>query len=249
MSAIVVVGGATGIGRASVERLRAGGHDVHLADLQAENAADVIAELGHLPGVGSSSWCDLAQPDGPAAAIDAAVAALGQIDALVVCAGYLFEAELDAFPTDAWDRTLAVNLTAPFRLTQLAAPHLRRSSTGRVVLTGSTAAFRGNAGSFAYAASKGGLVALTRSLAIALGPDRVCVNCLCPGWIDTPFNDSYWDRVGRDDATLADIETRIPIGAQGEPADVAAVVEFLVSPGARYITGQAIVVDGGLLAS
>jgi NAD(P)-dependent dehydrogenase (short-subunit alcohol dehydrogenase family) len=173
----------------------------------------------------------------------------GTLDAVVFCAALLVETALDEFRLDDWERTMALNLRAPFLLVQAAAPALRRSSAGRVVLIGSTAAYRGGAGSFAYAASKGGVVAMTRSLAVALAPDGVCVNCVCPGWIDTAFNDPYWSRVGATEAALSSLESRIPLGAQGKPADVGAVIAFLVSPESRYVTGQSIVVDGGLLAS
>ncbi len=104
-------------------------------------------------------------------------------------------------------------------------------------------------GTVAYAASKGGLVAMTRSLALALAPARVCVNCVAPGWIDTPFNDAYWRRVGDTAETRGALNARIPLGGQGAPQDIASVIAFLVSPQAGYLTGQTLVVDGGLLAS
>lgn len=254
MTAVLIAGGATGIGAATAVRLRSAGADVHIADIDTARAADVIAAAAWNPGTGTVTHCDLSTSDGPARAVAEAVEAHGRLDAVVVCAGLLVETELSDFTVADWDRTMALNLRAPFLLTQAAAPHLTKSPAGRVVLTGSTAAFRGGGGSFAYAASKGGLVALTRSLAVALGPSGVCVNCVCPGWIDTPFNDPYWSRVGGDDparrATALDaLVSRIPVGTQGEPDDVASVIAFLTSPEARYVTGQAIVVDGGLLAS
>ncbi|WP_285585660.1 SDR family oxidoreductase [Herbidospora sp. NBRC 101105] len=250
MTSVLIAGGASGIGAATAARLRAAGADVHVADIDAAGAAEVVKALDAHPGSGTASHVDLATADGPAQAVADAVEAHGRLDAIVFCAGLLVETELANFSASEWDRTMALNLRAPFFMTQAAAPHLAASAHGRVVLTGSTAAFRGGGGSFAYAASKGGLVALTRSLAVALGPGGVCVTCVCPGWIDTPFNDPYWTRVGgKDNTTVAALESRIPLGGQGVPDDVAAVVEFLVSPGSRYLTGQAVVVDGGLLAS
>ncbi|MDX6229191.1 MAG: hypothetical protein QOI76_2581 [Frankiales bacterium] len=249
MSTVLIAGGATGIGRATALLLRGQGHDVHIADLDEAAALQVVASARDLPGTGSARFCDLSRPEAPAQSVQDALELTGTLDAVVFCAALLVETALDEFRLDDWERTMALNLRAPFLLVQAAAPALRRSSAGRVVLIGSTAAYRGGAGSFAYAASKGGVVAMTRSLAVALAPDGVCVNCVCPGWIDTAFNDPYWSRVGATEAALSSLESRIPLGAQGKPADVGAVIAFLVSPESRYVTGQSIVVDGGLLAS
>jgi dihydroanticapsin dehydrogenase len=245
--AAIVVGGARGIGRATVELLRNQGTDVYLADLDEAGAAQVVS--AEAPGRGLSGYCDLGSVEGPRHVVRDAVAALGRLDALIVCAGVLVEAELSEISLADWERTIAVNLRGPFLLVQAAAPVLARSAHGRVVLTASTAAFRGGAGTAAYAASKGGLVAMTRSLALGLAPDRICVNCVAPGWIDTQFNDPYWARVGNTEETHVTLEARIPLGAQGNPAEVAAAIAFLASPAASYINGQTLIVDGGLLAS
>ena len=247
VTAALVAGGATGIGRATVEMLRAGGTDVYLADIDAEAAAAVVS--AEAPGLGRSGYHDLATVDGPRKAVDAAIAAFGRLDALIVCAGFLVEAELGSIAIEDWDKTIATNLRAPFLLAQAAAGPLAHSEHGRIVLTGSTAAFRGGIGTVAYAASKGGLVAMTRSLALALAPVKVCVNCVAPGWIDTRFNDAYWHRVGDTTDAHAALNAQIPLGGQGVPQDVAALITFLVSPQAGYLTGQTVVVDGGLLAS
>lgn len=245
--AAVVVGGASGIGRATVELLRAQGTDVYLADINVSGAAQVIA--ADAPGRGFYGYCDLGSVDGPGQVVQDALDALGRVDALIVCAGVLVEAELDGITLEDWERTIAVNLRGPFLLVQAAAKVLAESAHGRVVLTASTAAFRGGAGTAAYAASKGGLIAMTRSLALGLAPARICVNCVAPGWIDTPFNDPYWSRVGNTEATRAALDARIPLGLQGSPAEVAAAIVFLASPAASYINGQTLTVDGGLLAS
>jgi dihydroanticapsin dehydrogenase len=171
------------------------------------------------------------------------------IQPLIICAGVLVEAELGEIGLEDWERTIAVNLRGPFLLAQAAAKALAESEHGRIVLTASTAAFRGGAGTAAYAASKGGIVAMTRSLSLALASARICVNCVAPGWIETPFNNPYWARVGDSEETRAALVAQIPLGTQGTPAEVAATIAFLASPEASYITGQTIIVDGGLLAS
>lgn len=246
-SAALVVGGATGIGRATVELLRSRGTSVYLADIDQGGAESVVS--ADAPGLGFSGYCDLGTVEGPACTVRDAVAALGRLDAVIVCAGVLVEAELGQIRLDDWERTMAVNLRGPFLLAQAAADALAKSEHGRIVLTASTAAFRGGAGTAAYAASKGGIVAMTRSLSIGLAQSRICVNCVAPGWIDTPFNDPYWARVGDSQQARSALTARIPLGSQGTPAEVATMIAFLASPEAGYITGQTIVVDGGLLAS
>ncbi|GAA4464315.1 SDR family NAD(P)-dependent oxidoreductase [Phytohabitans houttuyneae] len=248
MPTALVAGGATGIGRAVARRLLGAGWHVHVSDIADGTAREA---LGDQPAERYSvSRVDLSAAAGAADAVSAALELTGELTAVVVCVGLLVERELADFTVEEWDRTMALNLRAPFLITQSAAPHLIASGAGRVVLTGSTAAFRGGGGSFAYAASKGGLVALVRSLAVALGPSGVSVNCVCPGWIDTPFNDPYWERVGIERAQAErDLVARIPRGALGQPDDVAGLMAFLASRDAGYITGQSFVVDGGLLAS
>lgn len=245
--AALVVGGASGIGLATVELLRSQGTSVYVADIDECRARAAVS--ADAPGRGFSGYCDLGTTDGPAQAVQDAVAALGRLDAVIVSAGVLVEAELDKIALEDWERTIAVNLRGPFLLVQAAAAMLAQSEQGRIVLTASTAAFRGGVGTAAYAASKGGIVAMTRSLSLALASSRICVNCVAPGWIETPFNDPYWARVGDSPESRAALTARIPLGAQGIPADVAATIAFLASPAAGYITGQTIIVDGGLLAS
>jgi NAD(P)-dependent dehydrogenase (short-subunit alcohol dehydrogenase family) len=243
---VIVAGGASGIGLACVQAFRADGHDVVIAD-RARNAAEHEAAQ---PRSGRA-WavpCDLADSGAPRRAVESAVFLLGRLDVAVVTAGVLRSAPLDDWTASEWDHSLAVNLRAPFLLTQAAAPHLALSACASVILTSSTGAFRGHAGMPAYHASKAGLLGLIRSLADELSPAGIRVNAICPGWIDTPFNDPFWSFQQDPAAAVRALEGSIPSRRQGSPEEVADVVRFLASPAARYVTGTAIVVDGGYSA-
>jgi NAD(P)-dependent dehydrogenase (short-subunit alcohol dehydrogenase family) len=246
VTAVLVAGGATGIGRATVTALRAAGVDVYVADVNDEGLAALAAE--EAPGRVVTGHHDLTEVDAPGAAVDSAVGELGRLDGVVITAAVHEVAPVEELSLEDWERTFALNVRAPFLLVRAAVPHLE-AARGSVVLTGSTAAFRGSPGTFAYAASKGAVASLTRSLAVELGPRRIRVNSVCPGWIDTPFNLPYWDAQADQDAALAGLVARIPLGRQGRPAEAAATIVYLLGPDSAYVTGQSFVVDGGLLSA
>ncbi|MFF5297552.1 SDR family NAD(P)-dependent oxidoreductase [Paractinoplanes globisporus] len=246
MTSVLVAGGATGIGRACVRALRERSVDVYLADVNMAAADAAAAE--DLPGRVVIGRHDLAGPDAAREAVAAAVGAYGRLDGVVVTAGLHVVSAVEEYALADWDRTMAVNVRAPFLFAQAAAAPLAETG-GSIVFTGSTAAFRGSRGTFAYAASKGALISMTRALAVELAPRQIRVNCVCPGWIDTPFNEPYWAMQPDPSAALGALLSRIPAGRQGAPADVAGLIVYLLGPAAGYITGQSIVVDGGLLSA
>lgn len=246
MTSVLVAGGATGIGRAAVRALRADGVDVYVADVNDAAAAELVTESSR--GQVVTGHHDLADVDAPAAAVAGALAAFGRLDGVVVTAALHKVAPVQELSLEDWESTMALNVRAPFLLVRAAAPSLE-ATQGSVVFTGSTAALRGSAGTFAYAASKGALVSLTRSLAVELGPRGIRVNSVCPGWVDTPFNDPYWSAQSDTEAAVAGVVARVPLGRQGQPEEVAATIVHLLGPGAAYLTGQSVVVDGGLLSA
>jgi NAD(P)-dependent dehydrogenase (short-subunit alcohol dehydrogenase family) len=246
MASVLIAGGATGIGLAAMRAFRARGDSVLLADISLEAAQAAAAE--DLPGPARALHCDLADPGAAVAAVAAAVDFAGSLDVVFGNAGVLIAAPLAEWTVAQWDLSTAVNLRAPFLLAQAAAPHLAGSKIGSIIFTSSTGAFRGHAGMPAYAATKAGVVNLVRALADELSPTGVRVNCVCPGWIDTPFNDTFWSHQDDTDAAVERLVSGIPMRRQGEPEDLAGTVLFLASEQSAYITGQAIVVDGGYTA-
>lgn len=244
---VLVTGGASGIGRATAELFAAQGARVTVADRDADGAEAVAAAVRDGGGSAHAVACDVTRRDDLDAAVSGAAKHAGRLDAVVGNAGMLRTAPLAELDVAEFEAHLAVNLTANLVLAQLAAPRLAEPGGGVLVFMGSLGGLRGTAGSASYNASKGGLVNLTRSLADELAPAGTRVNCVCPGWIDTPFNEPFWEHAGAEERRRVDAS--IPLGRQGVPEDVAPAVVFLCGPGASYITGQTIVIDGGVQAT
>ena len=221
----LVTGAASGIGAATAWRLAADGAEVIEVDLA---GCAVVADLATDAGIA------------------AVVAAAGQrLDILINNAGVSRVAPLAEMDDALWEQALAVNVTAPFKLSRALAPLLARSGAGRIITTGSIMSSVGDATFMAYAASKHAVLGLTRALANELGPAGITVNCLQPGAIVTGMTRPTFE--ARPDYA-AYFVGRTPLGRLGQPDDIADVFAFLASDDARFITGQGIVVDGGLLS-
>lgn len=245
MATVIVAGGITGIGRASVRGLRARGDNVVLVD---HRPLDEALATEQAPGALHFLQRDLGDPSAPEAIVRDAVARFGTLDAVVVTAALMLSAPLAEWSCGMWDRTVALNLRMPFFMVQAAAPHLAKSDNASIVLISSTGALRGHAGMSAYQATKAALPGLCRSLTAELAPQGIRINTLMPGWIDTPFNDPFWQYQRNPESRRKEIEAQIPLRRQGEPDEVAAMVLFLTSSAGRYIAGTSIVIDGGYTA-
>lgn len=244
MRSILVAGGATGIGAAAIRAYRRRGDRVLLADRNEPAAKAVVAE--DLPGAAHLLVCDFSDVESVQTAVDAALDAHGgELDTVFYNAAILEAHPLGSWTVAAWDRSTAVNLRAPFLMAQAAAPYLKAAEHGRIILTSSTGAFRGHAGMPAYHATKAGLLGLVRALADELGPDGVTVNAVCPGWVDTPFNETFWDHQDDPGAALHALTAQIPLRRQARPEDLTGLLLYLASAESSYLTGQALVVDGG----
>jgi NAD(P)-dependent dehydrogenase (short-subunit alcohol dehydrogenase family) len=245
MGNVIVAGGATGIGRAAVRGFRARGDNVLLVDHRPQ-AADLTTE--EAPGKIRFIQRDLSEPNAPAETVAAAIAEFGSLDTVLITAALMLSAPLDKWTGEMWERSVALNLRMPFFFAQAAAPHLAKSDNASVIFISSTGAIRGHAGMSAYQATKAALPGLTRSLTAELGPLGIRINTIMPGWIDTPFNDPFWQYQKQPDERRKEIEKQIPLRRQGEPDEVSSMVLFLASPAGRYIAGTSIVIDGGYTA-
>ena len=239
----LVTGAGTGIGAEIARVLAAAGADAALQYRSHEEAVRVVADDCRRAGVRVVPLrADFAADPGSAAqVVDETVAALGRIDILVNNAAVTTRlAPFESMTRSLFEETLSVNVTAPFLATQAAARHMASQGTGgRIVNIGSVHARQAAPGHAAYETSKGAITALTFSSAVELGAQGITVNCVAPGAIVVErYEGSGWD----EDWFIS----RTPIGRNGRPADIAAAVMFLCSDGAGFITGETIVVDGGM---
>lgn len=218
------------------------GHQI--AQTFAQKGATVITAQRSKAAGFVSYELDLGKAEAGEALIDKIISDYGQLDILVNNAGMMKEARLDKMGLAAFQETMTVNLTTPFWLMAKALPHLAKRN-GAIVNIGSIEGLGANPHHTAYAASKGGLHALTKAAAVDAGPLGVRVNAVAPGWINTALNEDYINAMPDPVAFRDSIGAIHPVGHTGEPEDVAALVAFLASDEARFITGQIMVIDGG----
>jgi NAD(P)-dependent dehydrogenase (short-subunit alcohol dehydrogenase family) len=252
-SVALVTGGSSGIGQAVAELLAAEGASVAVCSVDAEQARAVADAMTARGLTALPAPADVRDPDSVAAAVQIAVDAFGSLDTLVTCAG--IQAYGTAANTDeqTWDEVFAVNVKGVFLAARAALPHLRRSTRGTIVIVSSVQALATQTGVAAYAASKGALNALTRSMAIDEAVHGVRVNAVCPGSVDTPmlrrsaalFSDGSTEGMVR---TMDGWGRSHPLRRVAQASEVAEVVSFLASPRSSFVTGEDVRVDGGLLA-
>jgi NAD(P)-dependent dehydrogenase (short-subunit alcohol dehydrogenase family) len=246
----VVTGGASGIGRAVALAYADAGARVVIGDIRADPKEDAAStpthELIHERG-GEARFQETDVTDGAAAKalVEAARDKFGSVDILVNNAGIGKRGDVESLDEDDWRAVVDTNLTSVYHCSKSALPSLRESDAPRIVNVASQLGLVGTEGGAAYCASKGGVVNLTRQMAVEYAPDAITVNALCPGPVRTSMVAPQLDSDGD---FREYVEERILLPFVGEPEDVAHAALFLASDGARYITGHALVVDGGWTA-
>src|SRR6476661_1792066 len=241
-SRTIVTGAAQGLGRAVALRLAAPGLHVAVWDIQAEGAEET-ARLCRERGAMSRAWTvDVGSEDQVEGAVADFIRAWGPPDGLVANAGIFPRAHALDLQLSEWDRVLRVNLTGTFLCARAAARAMIEGGGGAIVTTASGRALAGAANGAHYAATKGGIIALTKSLALDWAAHGIRVNCVIPG-----LRDTAQPRVEMGDNELYAAGARIPMGRIGRPEDIAAVVAFLLSDDSGYMTGQSVAANGGAI--
>lgn len=242
----IITGAATGIGAVTARLFAQEGAAVVVADINEDNGQRTVEEIRSQGGTAHFLRTDVTKESEVEALIRQGTEALGGLDALFNNAGAQRSGAITEFEQDQWDLLMAVNPRSCFFGVKHAVPVLREQGGGSIINMASLAAVKGGAGLTAYSASKGAIVAFTKALAPELAPYGIRINSVCPGWIDTPFNRPAIDFMGGPEEQERIVKQIVPMGRQGRPEEIAPIVVYLASDGSSYMTGQALVVDGGV---
>jgi NAD(P)-dependent dehydrogenase (short-subunit alcohol dehydrogenase family) len=244
----IVTGAASGIGRGIGLRLAEMGAFVAVLDIDEHKGCTTVAEIETAGGESTFRKCDVRNAADCRDAADSVHKRAGKIDILCNCAGIAIRKDVVELTEDEWDLALDVTLKGIYLLSHEVIPHMIRGGGGSIINIGSGWSLKGGPRAAAYCAAKGGTVNLTRAMAIDHGRHNIRVNCVCPGDIDTPMLASECAQLGEDKAAFMRAAANRPLARVGTPDDVANAVLFLASPMSNWITGAALVVDGGGLA-
>ena len=235
----LVTGGARGIGREIALAFAEGGARIAVVDVVGDSAQETASEL---PGDGHAGFaCDVVDPEQAQATVAEVEEAVGPIDILVNNAGITRDNLVLRMKDEEFDQVIAVNLKGTFNFTKATARGMMKRRQGAIVNIASVVGLMGNAGQANYAASKAGVIGMTKSIAREFASRGVRCNAIAPGFIQTAMTDAL------SEAQREALMGQIPLGELGTPKDVASAARFLVGPGARYITGQVLTVDGGMV--
>jgi NAD(P)-dependent dehydrogenase (short-subunit alcohol dehydrogenase family) len=242
----MVTGAASGIGRGIAHRLGEMGAFVAVLDVDETKGLAATAEIGG--GKAEFLKCDVRSAADCHRAVEAVIEKKNKIDILVNCAGIAIRKDVVELTETEWDLALDVTLKSIYLLSHEVVPHMIRAGGGSIINIGSGWSLKGGPRAASYCAAKGGTVNLTRAMAIDHGKDNIRVNCVCPGDVDTPMLASEWAQLGEDREAFMREAANRPLARIGTPDDIANAVLFLASSMSSWITGAALVVDGGGLA-
>ena len=240
----IITGAASGIGRATAVRFAGEGATVVIADLNEEGGAAAVRECKENGGRAVFQKTDVASEAGVKAMVDRAVQEFGRLDITYNNAGLSGAiGSIENTTVEDWDRTFAVLLRGVFLGMKHSVPEMRKAGGGSIISTASIAGLGGGYGPHAYSAAKAGVVNLTRAVALEVAKDKIRVNCICPGGINTPIFNVVSDNMALMERMLAKLH---PLQRAGHPEDIANMALFLASDESQWITGTAMVVDGGV---
>lgn len=243
----LITGAGHGQGEAAARLFATEGAAVGVADINDANAAAVASGIVAQGGRAVAIKADVSSEADVKEMVDRTVTEFGGLHVLYNNAGVMFPGPVEAYDVERWALQWSVNVTGPFLCAKHAIPHLKRDG-GVIINTASTAGLVGEQGNATYCATKGAVVNFTRGLALDLAREGVRVNCICPGWIETGFNDPFIEELGGDEVVVAALDAYVPMNRQGRPEEIAEVALFLASDASSLMTGAVVPVDGGLTA-
>jgi NAD(P)-dependent dehydrogenase (short-subunit alcohol dehydrogenase family) len=239
----IVTGAASGIGFACAALLAARGARVAIFDISVDQG---VACAGKLGSEAAFFETDVSSEESVSSSVAAVVERFGRVDVLVNCAAIQIMGTLLGTSGESWDRLHSVNLKGVFLCSRVAMPHLQTSAAGAIVNISSILGIVADPDLVAYGAMKGGVIALTKSMAIGYGPSGVRVNCVCPGDVNTPMVAAYFENAPDPVGLRAEVNSKYALRRIAEPHEIAEVVAFLASSASSFMTGSMLVVDGGL---
>ena len=242
----LVTGAGSGIGRAGAMALARHGAQVIVTDLDAGKAAQVVEELAaEKVGGAVAAGLDVLDDDAVRARVDKTVQTLGRIDVLHSHAGYQIEGNLEQVPVQGMDMSWQLNVRSHFIAARATVGHMRAQGGGSIIITSSNSGVQYDREMIAYATTKHAVVAMTRQMAADYARDNIRFNALCPGFIDTPFNAGFEKQMGGRKELESYVASAIPMGRWGTTAEMSDAILFLASDMSSFMTGHALVIDGG----
>ena len=242
----IVTGGGSGIGKASAGVFAEEGAQVVVVDWKKEPGAQTAEEIRQAGGEATYCYADVSKAGDVETMVNTAVERYGRLDVLFNNAAIQIMAKLADTTEDAWDRIQSVNLKGVFLGCKYAIPAMIRTGGGSIVNMASILGFVGDPDLAAYCAAKGGVIALTKAGALAYGPQGVRINCICPGDVDTPLVQEYFDKDPDPERFRQEVSSKYALRRIASPREVAQMAVFLASDASSFVTGSTMVIDGGL---